>query len=82
MTVAKDVYKWAIEHADDPKIRIALCGYEGDFTPPDGWETVEWVAHGGYANRTKTRRANKYKERVWFSPHCLKPVNERPRLDI
>src|SRR5690606_10237039 len=30
--VAEAVAAWAAEHGDDPLFRIALCGYEGDYT--------------------------------------------------
>ena len=68
--VAHDVRAWAIEHGDDPNLRIALCGYEGEHEMP-GWECVPWKAHGGYGS-TEEARANSGKERIWFSPHCLK----------
>jgi DNA adenine methylase len=74
--VAQAVRKWAIENGDNPKFRIALCGYEAkgyDF--PSNWETLEWKAAGGYANQGKEDgrgRENAKRERVWFSPHCLK----------
>jgi hypothetical protein len=65
------VREWALEHGDDPQFRIALCGYEGEHEMPDSWECVEWKAHGGYA-RTERGKENRERERVWFSPHCLK----------
>lgn len=74
--VAIEVRNWALEHASDPKLRIAVCGYESEhenFFPPD-WETVAWKANGGYANQSQqTRgRANASRERIWFSPNCLR----------
>jgi site-specific DNA-adenine methylase len=71
-TVAHEVREWAIAHGDDPKLRIALCGYEGEHQMPDTWECVAWKAHGGYASNSK-KRANQDRERIWFSPHCLRP---------
>lgn len=70
--VAAEVRAWALEHGDDPKLRIALCGYEGEHAMPDTWECVPWRAHGGYA-RSKRAKANRGAERIWFSPHCLRP---------
>lgn len=32
--VSAAVRDWAIEHGDDPKLRIALCGYEGEHEMP------------------------------------------------
>lgn len=71
--VSADVRRWALEHGDDPKLRIALCGYQGEHDMPDSWECVPWKAGGGYS-RTARGRANREAERIWFSPHCLKVV--------
>jgi hypothetical protein len=71
-TIAADVAKWCRENGDNPKLRIALCGYEGSFDAPAGWETVEWKAQGGFGNQSDgDGRANARRERVWFSPACL-----------
>ena len=67
LSVAHDVRKWAIENGDNPLMRIALCGYEGEHDMPPSWECVHWKATGGYSSDlTNSRR-----ERIWFSPHCL-----------
>jgi hypothetical protein len=67
------VREWAIEHGDDPKMRIALCGYEGEHEMPSTWSVASWKAKGGYSNLSASGRGreNTFKERVWFSPHCL-----------
>lgn len=71
--IFKDVCQWAIDNGDNPKLRIALCGYDGDHGIPKTWETISWKANGGYGNAGDERgRQNAFKERVWFSPHCLK----------
>ena len=71
-SVAEDVRVWAIEHGDDHRMRIALCGYEGEHSMPANWECVAWKAHGGYANLgNRQGRENARRERIWFSPHCL-----------
>ena len=75
LSVAHEVRQWAIANGDDPKMRIALCGYEGEHKMPDSWEVVEWKAHGGYAMLGDGKgRDNKTRERIWFSPHCLSPL--------
>lgn len=61
---------WAIANGDNPKFRIALCGYEGEHEMPESWDCVHWKAQGGYSNRSGSE--NRRKERIWFSPHCLK----------
>jgi hypothetical protein len=75
--VSADVREWALANGDNPDMRIALCGYEGEHIMPDTWECVPWKAHGGYS-RTERGKANRSRERIWFSPHCLKA--EQPTL--
>ena len=73
LTVAHGVREWAIAQGDDPRIRIALCGYEGEHQMPDSWECVEWKARGGYGSQGENQaRENSAKERIYFSPHCLR----------
>lgn len=51
-----------------------LCGYEGTWEPPPFWSTVAWKAQGGYAGQRKDKsNRNAERERLWFSPHCLRP---------
>ena len=72
--VAHEVREWAIAHGDDPDLRIALCGYEGEHEMPASWEMVRWKAQGGYSSQGNARgRDNATRERIWFSPHCLTP---------
>lgn len=76
LTVAHEVREWAIANGDNPKLRIALCGYEGEHQMPDDWACVPWKAHGGYAvqRHTGPGMENAKRERIWFSPHCLAPA--------
>ncbi len=69
--VAHAVREWAIANGDNPMLRIALCGYEGEHVMPDTWETVEWKARGGYGSQGDSNE-NAARERIWFSPACLK----------
>ena len=70
--VAQKVYEWCLEHADEPKLRIALCGYEGEHEMPKSWTCIAWKAKGGYGSQRKDdTNENASRERVWFSPHCL-----------
>lgn len=79
--VAWAVREWAIREGKNSLMRIALCHYEEDgYTFPPDWEVFEWKASGGYASQGDAETAgkkNRLKERVWFSPHCLKPAQER-----
>jgi len=71
--VSGDVRQWAIENGDNGELRIALCGYEGEHAMPDSWECIAWKAHGGYGSQSDGKgRANSGRERIWFSPHCLR----------
>jgi hypothetical protein len=71
--VGVNVARWAIENGNNPLLRIALCGYDGEHSFPDSWECVAWKARGGYGSQADGRgRDNAARERIWFSPHCLK----------
>jgi hypothetical protein len=75
-TVAHDVRAYCLERGPDPRYRIALCGYEGeghDALTEHGWDVVAWQSGGGYGNRSRKGRANARRERLYFSPHCVKP---------
>ena len=69
------VRRWAIENGDHPLYRIAYCGYEApEMQFPDTWECFAWKAAGGYGSQGTGRgRENSARERIWFSPGCLKP---------
>lgn len=72
--VAHRVREWCLDNGDDPRLRVAICGYEGehDALEAAGWEGVAWKAHGGYGSQGETTgRDNAARERIWFSPHCL-----------
>lgn len=71
--LSAEVRAWAIANGDNPLLRIALCGYEGEHTLPGSWDCVSWKAHGGYGTRKAGGRGNQNskRERIWFSPHCL-----------
>ena len=74
--VATGVREWAIANGDNPDLRIALCGYEGEHAMPETWEAMAWKARGGYGSQANGRgRENAGRERVWFSPHCLRPMS-------
>lgn len=72
--VAHACREWAIERGRDPMMRIALCGYDGEYAMPDEWECFAWKAQGGYGvqNRDESSagRVNRHRERIWFSPAC------------
>jgi hypothetical protein len=70
-----EVLAWCRKWGPTKGIRIAVCGYDGDgyeALVADGWDEWAWRANGGYANR-KGGNVNAGRERIWFSPFCLKP---------
>ena len=74
-----EVQAWCLKWGADTRIRIALCGLEGEYPELDalcgagagGWERVAWKSRGGYGNRSESGKANAARERVWFSPGCV-----------
>lgn len=76
--VAKECAQWAIENGDNPLLRIALCGYDGEHDIPTKWKKIYWKTNGGFSNQSQESRAkeNKYRETIWFSPYCLNAKQE------
>ncbi|OFW58422.1 MAG: hypothetical protein A2Y75_01555 [Candidatus Solincola sediminis] len=72
VVVAHAVREWAIANGNNTKMRIALCGYDGEHVMPASWECVAWKARGGYGSQGlgENENENNTKERIWFSPHC------------
>lgn len=66
----------ALEWGKNLRVRVAFCGYEGTHDFP-GWEEVAWKASGGYGGgQGKRGEKNRGRERIWFSPACLKPSTQ------
>ena len=56
--------RWAIANGDNPRLRIAVCGYndaESDALFPDSWARFVWRRSGLGQNK---------EECIWFNPHC------------
>ena len=80
LSAAHDVREWAISQGHDERLRICLAGYDGEHNMPDDWEVVEWKTRGGYASFADGEtngKDNCRRERLWFSPHCIRPAEER-----
>jgi hypothetical protein len=73
LEVAHEAAKWAIEAGERKSMRIAFCGYEGSHEFPASWACFAWKAAGGHASQGSGENINATRERIWFSPHCLKP---------
>jgi D12 class N6 adenine-specific DNA methyltransferase len=71
--VSAAVRQWAIENGNNPLLRIAVCGYEGEHDFPSDWKKIAWKANGGFGNQRPNSNGavNSARERIWFSPHCL-----------
>jgi DNA adenine methylase len=68
--VAHAVRDWAVANGDNPLLRIALCGYEGEHEMPPSWSVHSWSAGEGYGAQAEERSENGKRERIWFSPSC------------
>lgn len=53
--VAAAAAEWCRANGDNPLLRIALCGHEGEHDL-SGWEVYRWKARGGYGNQGATTR--------------------------
>lgn len=67
------VRTWALEMGERSDMRVCLAGYEGEHDMPPGWECVAWKAKGGYGNQNAEGNDNARRERLWFSPACVRP---------
>jgi DNA adenine methylase len=82
--IANDVRDWCIANGDNPRLRIVLAGYEPehDHLIPPTWRRHRWSSSAAYSTTTSAERldgnhANRHKEVLWISPHC---VNREPDL--
>jgi site-specific DNA-adenine methylase len=75
---APAVRDWAAAHGDDPRLRIALCGLDGEHAMPESWTAHHWQARGGLVNTKHHGRGSgeTRQEVVWLSPHCLQPAHQ------
>jgi site-specific DNA-adenine methylase len=83
LNIGHAVAAWAIANGDNPRYRIALCGYEGEYEMPSDWYVHSWKAGSSYqsSNADGANQENRKKERIYFSPHCLKIVRHK-QLDM
>lgn len=68
--ISERVRAWALEHGDDPDLRICLAGYFDEHAAhmPPSWTVHRWKAARGYAAEGND---NREQETLWFSQHCL-----------
>lgn len=75
LAVGRAVAEWAFSQGRNPLMRIALCGYDGEYEVPGDWITYSWKS-SGYSNLKEDQDEgdqNNLQERIWFSPNCLEP---------
>jgi DNA adenine methylase len=68
--VYREVAQWALDNGDNPRLRIAMCGYQGDAQFP-AWQEYQWTGSGMGNMSDKRGKNNQSRECIWFSPHCL-----------
>lgn len=76
---AAECLEWCAENGNDTDLRIVIAGYAGEHDRLEslGWRVVVWKAQGGYGSQGDTRgRANATRERLWLSPHCIRPSDD------
>lgn len=76
--ISAQVRDWAIANGDDPELRIALCGFDGEHAMPATWREHKWIGAKGYS---RAGNKNREKERIFFSPHCLPLEREQSLFD-
>ena len=72
-SVAGEVRAWCRAAGRDRRLRIALCGYAGEgheLLEAHGWRVLRWKGPPGFS---RGKNQNRHRERIWFSPGCLKP---------
>jgi hypothetical protein len=84
--VAADVRAWCLAHGDDPDYRIVLAGFAGEgheVLDAAGWHVYEWFQaghlRGGMGNTNQDGTHQQARERLWASPHCLRPASHETR---
>jgi hypothetical protein len=83
LSVAGLARQWAIDNGNDPLLRIAFAGYDGEHDFPADWQRLAWKAAGGYGSQGKGRgRENSSREMLWFSPNCLRGAKTADLFDF
>ena len=74
MAVATDVMEWCAEKGEKRNWRIVLSGYEEyqELVDNHGWGYESWKTRGGYSNSSSRENINRFRERLYYSPGCLR----------
>ena len=73
--LSASVRDWCKENELNPKLRIVLCGHDGEHDAL-GWQKRYWKARKGYA-ATDEAVANSKAETIWVSPACVPLESEQ-----
>jgi hypothetical protein len=77
LTVARDVAEWSLKRGENRDYRIVIAGYaeEHAWLLEHGWRMERWKATGGYSLTARKGESqgkkNRFREALFFSPHCL-----------
>lgn len=76
LDVAHAVREWCVANGEDPKLRIALAGFDTEHEDLEsvGWRSVEWYQAGFLKGGMASMSAlgtQQGRERLWLSPHCI-----------
>lgn len=87
-TLVEDVRTWCLAHGDDPTLRIVLAGFAGEgheVLESHGWRCLAWYTPqyltGGYGMQSEAG-TQQDRERLWLSPHCLRPERTPRQIDM
>ena len=81
--VAHRVREWALGHTDSKWLRVVMAGFEGEHDgafEAAGWRAVEWFRAGhlkGGMGNVGANGTQMHRDRLWLSPSCLAPADER-----
>lgn len=65
--IFKDVESWCLQNESIANLKIAICGYEGDYKL-DNWNQLNWKSNGGYSSLGDNQgKENSKKETIWFN---------------
>jgi DNA adenine methylase len=71
--ISRAARDWCARHGSSRRMRLVLCGYEGEHKMPRGWRVIQWAGGnpGAIGGKGGRNAANRLRERLWLSPHCL-----------
>ena len=82
--ISNAVREWALANGNNTRYRIVLAGYNAEHVAymPSDWRILAYTGNKCYGTTAaigtkKGNDANRHNERLWFSPHCLRPDSER-----